>query len=722
MNKMCGDIPSEVLELIDNANWIFTPGNAFGTDCCVVSPSDFTCAPTPSPTFVPSGTPTMLVHSPTSLPSYFPTSLPSMVPSSPTGYPTNFPTTRPSSLPTSAPSYQPTFNPTIHCEAGTYLDGLNCVECSIGYYSGVSQAPFATECTLCPKGQYNTATGSTYCKYCAAGKLSSPDRSFCEDCEAGQYNYNNTACVNCEKGKYAPQPLTDSCLDCVNGSHTNNETKATTCTSCDAGKYSSFRSFECLNCVEGKSSSSGAVKCEDCAAGFYAPALESSTCTACSAGNYSTNAGAIICNRCPLGTYQGSTSQSNCLKCEAGKYADTLGSVSCTSCEVGYDSQEGSSDCVLAKATYYLAYNPNNLDSKICPGHATCVGGYRMPIPGDGYWVDRSKYAYAGSIYKCARGTCHRNSFNSTCWDNTEFDNSDCVSDDMQCSDGAGGPLCGSCLDGHVFQAVSNTCDDCDGVQFTSYLSIGIILFLFLIVVIYFATGDRFGILEWEPVRFLLNIERGSLKVLWVTYQIVVSSSYTIGIQFPRPFSGMLNSLLFLSFDFLTLECLNATYFTGIYIWCILPFALFFSIIMVGFLKQTVLKSLLFPLVDGYTILNDHIWLILLLSYVVLPPVSNKQLQAFDCVSISGNKYLRAHTTIDCESDSYLSFRVLVIMFIGFYQFIPILWMVLLYRKKSDLNPSTSSHDLELAMYIRDNNDELTPLRFLFVDYKCSKW
>jgi hypothetical protein len=156
-----------------------------------------------------------------------------------------------------------------------------------------------------------------------------------------------------------------------------------------------------------------------------------------------------------------------------------------------------------------------------------------------GYWVDISSYKYAGDLYKCSRDTCFIASLQNTtsnCWKYTHFDSTNaslfyCNSDQLQCSRGAGGPLCGSCLDGYLFQSVANTCQECGHVQLVSYVALACVVFVVLAIVIYFAHGDRFGVYDWELVRWLLNIDRGSLKVLWVTYQIIMSVTWNLDIQ-----------------------------------------------------------------------------------------------------------------------------------------------------------------------------------------------
>jgi hypothetical protein len=111
------------------------------------------------------------------------------------------------------------------------------------------------------------------------------------------------------------------------------------------------------------------------------------------------------------------------------------------------------------------------------------------------------------------------------------------------------------------------------------------------------------------------------------------------------------------------------------------------------------------------------------LSYIVLPPVSNKQLGVFDCITLkSGKRYLRSNTGVDCDSQDYEVFSTHIILFVILYQIIPILWITLLFQKRHVLNPPTFAEDQRLAIYIRSKSEDLFPLKFLFEDYKCNKW
>lgn len=187
----------------------------------------------------------------------------------------------------------------------------------------------------------------------------------------------------------------------------------------------------------------------------------------------------------------------------------------------------------------------------------------------------------------------------------------------------------------------------------------------------------------------------------------------------------MLGLLSVFSFDVLALGCLNrgdGAYFTTVYIWSLIPITLAILIICVGVIRSIYIRlvfgSGVKSLVDVQSL---HIWLLLFLSYTVLPPVSNKQLEAFDCIALkSGERYLRADTYINCDDNDYIHFRNVNSIFIAVYQSIPIIWIVLLYRIKDALNPPNSSDDQGLAN--RDKNPNLASLQFLFRDYRCSKW
>jgi hypothetical protein len=131
-NSLCGDVPNEVAQLSSTVitNFDYTTGNSnLGTDCCDVFPSAPGCgAPMPLPTSV----------------------------------------------------------PTLACIAGqVYVEGA-CEDCPPGTFSDFQGPPFPESCTPCAAGQFNIGFGSDTCKPCAVGKVTTPERTGCEDCSRGQ--------------------------------------------------------------------------------------------------------------------------------------------------------------------------------------------------------------------------------------------------------------------------------------------------------------------------------------------------------------------------------------------------------------------------------------------------------------------------------------------------------------------------------------------------------
>jgi hypothetical protein len=276
-----------------------------------------------------------------------------------------------------------------------------------------------------------------------------------------------------------------------------------------------------------------------------------------------------------------------------------------------------------------------------------------------------------------------------------------------------------------------------------------------------------------------------------VTYQIIMSTRWNLNTKFPYPFNQMFPFFSLFSFDFLDFECLtneNKYMFT---IYASSFFPIFISLaslvvyaVRVYFLKQYHMRlgidpsdeensspsqpinsgsasaspsSLSPPWLQSANntssqrfeqsqqnegenqeayirfhrekriVLDQHIYFILFLSYLVLPGTSLKHLQSFDCVELSksGLYFLRVDTQIDCNSVEYINFRTNVMLLLGLYQMIPVVWMIVLYRQREELYPAHGFHSFEEEeeFYLaRASNPNLSPLKFLFNSYKCSKW
>ena len=218
--------------------------------------------PTPSPSLVPSIKPTQIPTFPpsplpTPVPTMVPTSVPTMMPSPlPSLAPTPKPTPLPSLAPTSKPTPLPTPQPTVACTEGRYFDYQDngksvCRDCPAGRYLNQTRPKDAIpanwgwkrECRQCPLGKSQPDDAQSKCITCSEGTYSvreseaSAGPDLCRSCQAGEYAFNGTQCVECELGRYAPAALISFCIACPSGYYTGVAVKATECQDCSPGNY-----------------------------------------------------------------------------------------------------------------------------------------------------------------------------------------------------------------------------------------------------------------------------------------------------------------------------------------------------------------------------------------------------------------------------------------------------------------------------------------------------
>ena len=370
--------------------------------------------------------------------------------------------------------------------------------------------------------------------------------------------------VDCEIGRYAPVPFEGGCLECSPGFETDNRTGATSCTACDAGKFSTnATAWQCLPCAEGRSSTSGQPECDSCEAGRFQALSGQGSCETCSVGKVAPASGSMVCSECEPGKAQRASGQEQCEKCAEGKFSGAEGSSACEPCGIEYDSKEGSEVCDIAASGHYLE-KPIDIGtwvSRECPPHAFCPGGRKMPAPIVGFWVDRRKVEYSQYIYRCLRSTCTGSNsdvfdddandgggdergeeeeegrrlaaaFNGSCWSIEAYDFSwegggRCNQDVLMCSEGAKGPLCNACMDGYTFNSALSSCMPCGSDATMIPLALASALgFLGLAVLA----------LQWRGVKLdaylrlsvLKLVDTGTLKILWSTMQIVSSVQWNL--------------------------------------------------------------------------------------------------------------------------------------------------------------------------------------------------
>jgi hypothetical protein len=233
-----------------------------------------------------------------------------------------------------------------------------------------------------------------------------------------------------------------------------------------------------------------------------------------------------------------------CIECPAGTYSDAIGTSTdtCYPCPATYSSFAGSSKCSIAAEGYYI--DTKDGSSVACPEHAYCAGGLELPRPLVNHWIDRSSLQRATTLDRCYRKTCSGatidddaddSSVNQTsCWlpqcygEHNSCPAARCDSDSLQCTEGARGPLCGSCESGYSYSSSSQKCLTC---QFSSIeehkamfgMTLVIILSILLVLFIWLqnSVAQRFFKGKWWVIylqRFVRALKRhsdsGALRVL----------------------------------------------------------------------------------------------------------------------------------------------------------------------------------------------------------------
>ena len=224
-----------------------------------------------------------------------------------------------------------------------YEDGWNANfyrACEAGYYC----PGYDEVCSTCDQPCFGTGNSddgyneySAWKKPCPAGKFSYERASSCTQCEAGTYSSAEaaTTCTQCDTGKASAARMATSsavCQDCTEGKYSL--AGSSVCTECNSGKYnsqtaSSSESY-CKACVAGTynpdTGSTTEEACKDCAKGKYSDA-GSSACTDCAKGKYNPEVRAPDCTKCEAGKYNihlASETVQDCKNCTAGKYSPTI--------------------------------------------------------------------------------------------------------------------------------------------------------------------------------------------------------------------------------------------------------------------------------------------------------------------------------------------------------------------------------------------------------------
>lgn len=219
-----------------------------------------------------------------------------------------------------------------------------CLTCSAGGYCGVG----ASSVTLCPGGTYSSLTGqfnSSTCQTCQAGYYCAAGSSAQTPCSTGTYSQtvggqSDSVCLNCGQGTYMDQTSATVCTKCPAGkfSSTTKAVALSFCQPCPAGSYCLEGSSTATKCPPGKFTSlteqTSELNCQTCQLGYYC-GEGSSVQSACPTGTFSIEVGGTsdaVCKQCPQATYNDGTAATVCTNCTAGKYSAAYAATSVSQC------------------------------------------------------------------------------------------------------------------------------------------------------------------------------------------------------------------------------------------------------------------------------------------------------------------------------------------------------------------------------------------------------
>lgn len=334
---------------------------------------------------------------------------------------------------------------------------------------------------MCPAGTYHASGQSIFCEPCDPGWISAGGvaactmcteslggtksdvlRTFCSDCTAGQYILEDTVCIDCPVGTFAPGAVEDECVDCQAGFYAQLNVveepadvfnlRYTACEACGAGTFSEQNSVNCTLCAPGASTSGqpGRGECDDCAAGKFAAGRGTRACVDCAVGLFQSATGATNCTECAPGKANRYEGQPLCEACDQGKYASSTGKLTCKECDAGtFAAAEGSATCEDCPAGRYVS-SAGQVSCEVC------IAGYFQDAEGQSQCKPCSQGYYSDSDNATQCNICPAGKRSDPA--SPECD----ICEAGKFSQKAGQSICEYCPYPHYSSAGADFCDACE--------------------------------------------------------------------------------------------------------------------------------------------------------------------------------------------------------------------------------------------------------------------
>ena len=280
---------------------------------------------------------------------------------------------------------------------------------------------------------------------------------------------------------------------------------------------------------------------------------KATTCTACDAGSYSSGR-AVNCTVCPAGTSSGSR-DSSCESCEAGTFADDeVGATACLKCSTekgaGYWSSVGATECDQAAEGFFM--NTQTGEPQECAEGMACT---KAGITNQTITVKKRYFRFSidsSAVYPCTCAANCRGSYNLSDSASRGSDRSRRrlgLVTGIRCADGSHGPLCSLCDTDHYLDASTGRCRSCE-IEWVAPV-LGLLAFAALCVTL--------GLLRTRLVRWAARNESWlpsfSEKVVLfiITMQIIfiLKSNHTSvgGAEMAEPYASFVELTSFVDLD-----------------------------------------------------------------------------------------------------------------------------------------------------------------------------
>ncbi|GMH94871.1 hypothetical protein TrST_g7752 [Triparma strigata] len=494
-----------------------------------------------------------------------------------------------------------------------------------------------------------------------------------QECQAGEYNFfdeerKRMICVPCETGSYSTESEQMSCKMCPANYYT---TGTTHCEACPAHKTSSPKSSSC-HCKETFIEVNGECMCE--AGSQLDEQLD-------------------VCQPCPMHTYQSEVNVGTCAWCDDlidGSTTVDIGSNStddcicekefyndgsaCVACEEGMECDEvGVTLKKLRLSEGFWRHSANTTDIRECPKEHLCQGGEHgdyCPTYNDGPYC-------------------------------------------LTCVEGAGGNWESEC----------QSCEDSSAATTSFFIVVAVLLVV---------CGGLFLLFKkYVPPRSARGVQV-MLKIVLAGSQIITAIPSVFDIKLPTKFEAFLERINFINLDIfgqLSAGCLaSVTYYDLLFWTCVLPLAMGGLVLVFAFIKKAQLTAVETATGERHERRHRRLkhftaTILFLLSYVAYPGASMAIFSIFPCDAIGNKSYLKADYGLKCYTTIYYRWQGFAwIMALVYPLGVPLMYSLLLYKYRRNINPEVESKSMEDQMTKREKDPSIKILSFLWISYKPECW